>query len=245
MFEQTFVNARAQTRRPWTLAVSVVLQTALVATMLIMPLLRVAKLDLPMKIHFTLPVEIVDLRTKPQPVQQTAAAQTHSVITPRIFREPVITVPSHVPARIDLSPDAPVFATNGPVALSTGPWLLAGLGPLATAPPPQVAAPAKPETPTTQIHVGGAVQEGKLIFGPRPAYPRIAVAARMQGTVHIQAIIERDGSIGHLKVLSGSPLLQNAALDAVKQWRYKPTLLNGEPVEVVTEIDVNFTLNSR
>lgn len=247
MFDQTFVNVQAQTRRPWTLAVSVVLQTALVATMLIMPLLHVQKLDLPAKIRFTFPVELVDLRTKPQPVQQTAAAQTHTVTAPRPFVERFIIVPTSVPTHIEMSPDAPVFSTTGPAGLSIGPSLLPGLSSLSTAPPPTPVhepTPTKPQTPT-QIHVSSGVQAGMLIVAPRPAYPRIAVVTRMQGTVHIQAIIERDGAIGHLKVLSGPPLLQNAALDAVKQWRYKPTLLNGEPVEVVTEIDVNFTLNSQ
>lgn len=247
MFDQTFVNVQAQTRRPWTLAVSVVLQTALVATMLIMPLLHLAKLDLPGKIQRTLPVEQIDLRTKPQPAQQTAAAQTHTVTAPRIFREPLIVVPTRVPARIDLSPDAPVFVNSGAAGPSTGAEVLSVLGTLPNTPPPPIVnqpAPTKPPAPT-QIHVGGDVQKGNLILAPHPVYPRIAVTARMQGTVHIQAIIERDGTIGHLKVLSGPPLLQNAALDAVKQWRYKPTLLNGEPVEVVTEIDVNFTLNSQ
>jgi protein TonB len=247
MFDQTFVNVQAQTRRPWTLAVSVVFQAALVATMLIMPLLHVAKLDLPAKIQFKLPVEIIDLRTKPQPVQQTASAQTHTVTAPRPFVERWITVPTSVPAHIEMSPDAPVFANTGSVGPSIGTGVLSVLGALPTAPPPSVVhEPMTTKAPTpAQIHVSSGVQAGMLIVAPRPVYPRIAVAARMQGTVHIQAIIERDGTIGHLKVLSGPPLLQNAALDAVKQWRYKPTLLNGEPVEVVTEIDVNFALNSQ
>lgn len=246
MFDQTFVNTQAQTRRPWTLAASVILQTALVTTMLIMPLLHVAKLDLPGKFQFNLPVQLVNLQTKPEPVQQTAATQTQTVTTPRVFRQPRLDVPTYVPKGIT-TVDAPVFPSSGPAAISSGQSILAALGPIAAAPPlPPVhePTPIKPQTPT-QIHVGGSVQAGMLIVAPKPAYPRIAVQTRTQGTVHIQAIIERDGTIGHLKVLSGPPLLVNAALDAVKQWRYKPTLLNGEPVEVVTEIDVNFALNSQ
>lgn len=247
LFDQTFVNTQAQTRRPWTLAASVVLQTTLVATLLIVPLLHVQKLDLPAKIHLTLPVELVSLRTKPRPVQQTAASQTHTVTAPRPFVERVITAPTRIPAHIEMSPDAPVFAASGPAGPLTGSSLLAALGPLPTAPPPQDGhqpTPAKAQTPT-QIHVGSGVQAGMLIVAPKPVYPRIAIQTRTQGTVHIEAIIERDGAIGHLKVLSGPPLLIIAALGAVRQWRYKPTLLNGEPVEVVTEIDVNFTLDSR
>jgi periplasmic protein TonB len=90
--------------------------------------------------------------------------------------------------------------------------------------------------------VGGGVQSAKLIFGPKPLYPPIARAARTQGTVRIQAVIARDGSIQHLQVVSGPPLLIAVALEAVQRWRYQPTLLNGQPVEVITEIDVNFTL---
>jgi protein TonB len=87
------------------------------------------------------------------------------------------------------------------------------------------------------------VQQANLIRQVRPQYPPLAKAARVQGTVKFEAVIAKDGSIQNLKVVSGPPLLVNAALEAVKQWQYKPTLLNGEPVEVITTIDVNFTLS--
>lgn len=93
------------------------------------------------------------------------------------------------------------------------------------------------------IHVGLVVQSAKLIFGPKPHYSAVAIAAHMQGTVKLQAIIAADGAIRNLRVMSGPALLAGSALDAVKQWRYQPTLLNGVPVEVITEIDVVFTLN--
>jgi protein TonB len=82
-----------------------------------------------------------------------------------------------------------------------------------------------------------------LVSQPRPVYPPLAKQARIQGVVRFTAIIGRDGTIQNLTLVSGHPLLVSAAQEAVKQWRYKPTLLNGEPVEVVTQIDVNFTLN--
>ncbi len=82
-----------------------------------------------------------------------------------------------------------------------------------------------------------------LIYQPKPVYPPLAKQARIQGTVKFTAIIGRDGTIQNLTLISGHPLLVQAATEAVKQWRYKPTLLNGEPVEVVTQIDVNFTLS--
>ena len=74
-------------------------------------------------------------------------------------------------------------------------------------------------------------------------YPQIAKVARIQGMVRVEGVISRDGMIQKLRVISGHPLLVQAALDAVKQWRYSPTLLNGEAVEVQTTIDVNFTLS--
>jgi protein TonB len=102
-------------------------------------------------------------------------------------------------------------------------------------PPPQAATPKR-------IRVGGQVEKAKGIFQPTPEYPPLAKMARIQGTVRLEAIISRDGTIQDLKVLSGHPLLVKAALEAVQRWRYQPTLLNGEPVEVITEIDVNFSL---
>jgi protein TonB len=91
--------------------------------------------------------------------------------------------------------------------------------------------------------VGGDVQSAKLIKHPAPTYPAIAISARVQGAVVLQAIIGKDGTVRDLKVVSAaSPLLVRSAMDAVKQWTYSPTLLNREPVEVITEITVNFAL---
>jgi protein TonB len=107
------------------------------------------------------------------------------------------------------------------------------------APPPPP--PPKAATPK-RIRVGGQVESARLIFQPKPEYPPLAKMARIQGTVRLEAIISKDGTIQDLKVVSGHPLLVKSALEAVQRWRYQPTLLNGEPVEVVTEVDVNFTL---
>ena len=94
-----------------------------------------------------------------------------------------------------------------------------------------------------RIRVGGNVQAANLIRKVTPVYPPLAKQARIQGTVRFTAIIGKDGTIQNLQLVSGHPLLVAAAQEAVKQWVYKPTLLNGEPVEVVTQIDVNFTLS--
>jgi protein TonB len=110
----------------------------------------------------------------------------------------------------------------------------------AAAPPPPP--PPKPQAPK-RIRVGGQVESAKLIFQPKPDYPPLAKMARIQGTVRLDAVISKDGTIQDLKVISGHPLLVKAALDAVARWRYQPTMLNGDAVEVATEIDVNFTLS--
>ena len=92
------------------------------------------------------------------------------------------------------------------------------------------------------VRVSGGVIEGFLIHKVTPVYPKMAIITRQQGQVLLHAIIGRDGTIENLQVVSGPPLLIQAALDAVQRWRYRPYLLNNEPVEVETQITVNFTL---
>ena len=108
----------------------------------------------------------------------------------------------------------------------------------ATPPPPPK---AKPQA-AKRVLQGGDVEAAKLIYVPKPGYPQLARMARIQGTVRLAALIAADGTVKHLRVISGHPLLVKAALEAVEKWRYQPTLLNGDPVEVETEIDVNFAL---
>jgi protein TonB len=86
------------------------------------------------------------------------------------------------------------------------------------------------------------MSEGNLIRKVQPAYPPLARSARIQGTVVLQALISKQGAIENLKVLAGHPMLVSAAVEAVSQWRYRPYVLNNEPVEVETEITVNFSL---
>jgi protein TonB len=102
-------------------------------------------------------------------------------------------------------------------------------------------AAAKPAKP---LNVSGGVTAGLLLTPIQPVYPRIAVAAGIQGTVVMEAVISKTGRIESLHVVSGSPMLQTAALDAVRGARYRPYLLNGEPTEVQTTISVNFRLGS-
>ena len=81
-----------------------------------------------------------------------------------------------------------------------------------------------------------------LVHQVKPLYPMIAMQARIQGTVVLQAVIGKDGTVQDLHLISGHPMLAPAAIEAVRQWRYRPYLLNGDPVEVDTQINVNFTL---
>ena len=111
--------------------------------------------------------------------------------------------------------------------------VMGGMG--AAPPPPKAATPSR-------IKQGGNVQAAKLTNKVTPNYPPLARQTRISGTVRLHAIIGKDGSVQSLTLESGHPLLVQAALDAVKQWHYQPTLLNGVPVEVDTTIDVIFSL---
>jgi TonB family protein len=93
-----------------------------------------------------------------------------------------------------------------------------------------------PNDASRRVLVGGNVQQGRLIRMVRPVYPPVAAASQLEGTITLKAVISKDGEVKELRYVSGPSLLSNAALDAVRQWRYQPTLLNGEPVEVETTI---------
>src|SRR2546427_48439 len=102
---------------------------------------------------------------------------------------------------------------------------------------------APPPPPPTRVRVGGNVIAANLLQQVKPTYPPLAKQARIQGVVVLEAEISKEGTIENLKVITGHPLLIQAAIDAVKQWRYKPTMPNNEPVPVVTTITVNFAFS--
>ena len=104
------------------------------------------------------------------------------------------------------------------------------------------APPPPPPPPPQIVPVGGDIKEPRKIRDVRPVYPQVAMAARVEGIVIIQATISKEGSVIDAKVLRSQPLLDQAALDAVTQWTFTPTTLNGVPVEVLMTITVNFTL---
>jgi protein TonB len=173
-------------------------------------------------------------------------------VIPKQFDGSRLMAPKSVPKDIAVIREEEIPQTNTGVVGGVpggvpggGGGVIGGIIGAAAAPPPPP--PAVKEAPKAvapkRITVGGNVQQAMLISQPRPVYPPLAKQARIQGTVRFTAIIGKDGTIQNLTLISGHPLLVQSATEAVKQWRYKPTLLNGEPVEVVTQIDVNFTLN--
>jgi protein TonB len=187
----------------------------------------------------------------PPPPPPPAAAPPPVKIIKRVTMEDIMKAPTVIPKTIQTIKDEPepppqtgavgvVGGVPGGMPGGQAGGVLGGVigGLASSAPPPP---PPKAATPK-RIRVGGQVEAAKLIFQPKPEYPPLAKMARIQGTVRLEAIISKDGTIQDLKVINGHPLLVKAALEAVQRWRYQPTLLNGEPVEVVTEIDVNFTL---
>ncbi len=216
------------------------LEAVLVGALVLAPLIYTEALP---KVLMGIQVPDVPLpRGVPRAATPTAKSPPRAKID--LAKTPIL-IPEHIPVIID-----PVSLQHEP----PGQVVDIGLGDL----PPGVAdgiftgmllgsAPPRPAAPTRsarvrRVKVGGVVEAAKLIFAPKPEYPPLAIIARIQGTVRLEAIINKDGTIQDLKVLSGPPLLVKAAIEAVARWRYQPTLLNGEPVEVLTDIDVNFCL---
>jgi TonB family protein len=109
-------------------------------------------------------------------------------------------------------------------------------------PPPPGQASSLPTPNVTRIRVGGAVQAAALVNKATPVYPELAKQAGISGPVTLSVVISREGAVQEIRVVSGPSLLAQAAIDAVRQWTYRPTLLNGEPVEVETTVNVNFTI---
>jgi protein TonB len=163
----------------------------------------------------------------PLPAEPIAAPVTP--VRARAFVPPPVQQRTEQRAVIDAPP---VLASAAPTPVGVN--LPASLG--AVSPPP--AAPPK------QVRVESTLQAANLIKKVVPVYPVLARAAGIQGNVRFTALIGKDGRIQDVKVLSGPRPLVEAASEAVKQWVYRPTLLNGQPLEVITEISVNFTINS-
>jgi protein TonB len=154
----------------------------------------------------------------------------------------LVQVPSTIARGGDEAPDPGPDVCTGCVPGGTGipeshSPVLESIGGSALVPPPP------PPAPTVKTPPISRMMEGNLIYKPQPVYPPMARAARIQGAVLLRAIISKRGTIENLEAMSGHPLLIPAAINAVKQWRYRPYVLNGEPVEVETRVTVNFILS--
>ena len=142
-------------------------------------------------------------------------------------------------------PDAPNVGGSGNTFSSAIPGVNSnGIAPAPVAPAaPRAAAPAN-TTPananSANAKPGGQIQQAVLIYRKEAEYPKIAKQTGAKGVVTLSATITKEGSVKNVKVVSGHPMLVNAAADAVRQWKYKPTLLNGQPVETDTQILVKF-----
>jgi protein TonB len=147
--------------------------------------------------------------------------------------------PAAAPAIVRLS--ARFDLTAGQAGVS----LVQPLSGFSGAPGPTSTFVARPDRPTPDgtLRVGGQIRAPQKVYSVSPVYPQEAQDARVQGVVIIEAKIAADGSVAEAWVLRSIPLLDGAALDAVRQWRYSPTLLNGAPVPVIMTVTVNFTLS--
>jgi protein TonB len=186
-------------------------------------------------------------RSAPPAAAQAPPDTVERPRTPRstnIAGEHVIAPPS-IPRGIAILNEQPVAAApniddgvQGGTDVSRrgrGIWGPIGNNPVVAPPPPTPA-------PTRHIIVSRWA-EGNLIYRVQPIYPPLARQARIQGTVQLRAIISKTGTIENLVAVSGHPMLVPAALNAVRQWRYRPFLLNSAPIDVETEITVNFVLS--
>jgi protein TonB len=251
MFEQTFVDGTVKTKQSWTVTLAFMVEIAAIGIAILVPLIYTDTLPKTQLTSFL----VAPPPPPPPPPPPAAAAPVKIVkVAPRQFDAGRLLAPKQIPKDIamikeeDLPPPSTsagvVGGVPGGVPGGSSGGVIGGIlsaVPTAAPPPP----PPKVEKPVTpqRIRVGGNVQAANLIRKVTPVYPPLAKQARVQGTVRFTAVISKDGTIQQLSMVSGHPLLVQAAQDAVKQWLYKPTLLNGEPVEVVTQIDVNFTLS--
>ncbi len=242
MFEDSLVESggRLKGKRGTTTLVSFVLQILLIGILVLLPLIFTEALPRQQLMTF-----LVAPPPPPPPPPPPAAAP---VVVKKIQSEldnGQLRTPTAIPKKIQMIKEDEPPPTTGVAGVVGGvPGGVPGgsmggvLGGVLSSTPVAVPKAATPQ----RVRVSQGVSQGLLIHKVQPAYPALARQARIQGTVVLQALIGKDGTIQNLHVVSGHPMLTGSALDAVKQWRYKPYYLNGEPVEVETTINVNFTL---
>jgi protein TonB len=242
MFEQSILVA-GRTSKTWSLALSAAAELAGIGLLVILPLIYAQHLPM---LGLT---KIAVWRPFPKPEPPVHAIPSSAHAKPSPFVRPAILIaPITIPPQLNAFNDPPPELTGFDPLATDRSQIVVGVtsGPTGTPwplPHPVVLrAPAAP-TPATPIRIKVSQMEpAKLLYKVVSVYPPIARTTRTQGTVYLLGVIATDGTIQSLHVLSGHPLLVNAALDAVRQWRYKPTILNGRAVEVEAPISVTFTL---
>ena len=252
MFESSFVDAR-KSRRPWMILVGAAFEAALVGAAILAPLLFVETLP-EHGLFKALMLAPVPMAPPPPPPPMIAKRIPRPAMVARQFNPAVLVSPVVVPKEVVIESEDPAPQTD--VAVGGVPGGIPGLGvggtgtgffngalPVAPPPPPPPAkVVAAASSGPKQITVGGDVEAAMLLQQVRPVYPSMARLARIAGNVRLKAVIGMDGRIKNLTAISGHPLLVDAAMNAVRQWVYKPTILDGISVEVSTEIVVHFGL---
>ena len=245
MFEDSLIESggRLRTKRGLTTTFSFVLQVALVGVLVLIPLIFTEALPKTQLMTF-----LVAPPPPPPPPPPPAAVpikvvkQIQSDLANGQLRTPT-KIPEKVQMIKEEEAPPPVMASGGVVGGVPGgvPGGQMGgvIGGIISSTPVAVPKVATPQ----RVRVSQGVSNGLLIRKVQPAYPPLARQARIQGQVLLQAQISKDGTIENLQLISGHPMLAPAAIEAVKQWRYKPYMLNGEPVAVDTQVVVNFTLS--
>jgi periplasmic protein TonB len=235
MFERIEVGSP---NRPWATALAFIVNSTALTLAILLPMIRPDQLPAFVRV-VTPPISVPFFHhdsppSEPAPRRQTVASETD---------ERVLRVPPTTSRTIDMSADRPTSDTVGPfIDHGIVPSNLPGMNslPIASSNPPPMPVNSKPPRP--QKLIISHLDEGMLLRRVQPAYPRIAISTRTQGSVVLSALINTRGEIEGLQVVSGPPLLVQAALEAVKQWRYRPYILNGTPIEVQTQVTVNFSL---
>ena len=244
MFEDSLIESggRLKTKRGATTLLSFILQVLLVGVLILIPLIYTEALPKQQLMTF-----LVAPPPPPPPPPPPAAVPIKVVKQIQSdLQNGQLRTPTKIPEKVQMIKEEeappPVMASGGVVGGVPGgiPGGQMGgvIGGIISSTPVAVPKVATPQ----RVRVSQGVSSGLLIKKVQPAYPPLARQARIQGQVLLQAQISKDGSIENLSLISGHPMLAPAAIEAVKQWRYKPTLLNGEPIEVQTEIDVDFKL---
>src|SRR5438270_3461132 len=234
MFEESLMESSAHpaARRGWTTLTAIGLQISALSAMLLFPLLHPEELPAVFRVQQVPPLSSPALPASSQPAQPSSSRSVVSIIEP--FREPSA-VPNHTYRGTDTAVAPPISALasacHGTCGTAVVPYGL-GNGAIPALAPPKPA-----------LLVISHLDEGQILSRVQPVYPVIAKATHTEGTVLLHAIIARDGTIEDLRIISGKALLNEAALKAVSQWRFRPYVLNGSPIAVETQIVVNFKLS--